>query len=451
MLRKITVWAAASAIALVPFAAAATDADVAAQLQSMQERLLQLEDKLDATEDSLEAANEKIGAQQDLINQAGLDGGASSGLSEFVDTLEVGGWVSASWFYNTRRSEGRDLAGYNNGAAGVYPFSPDNNSFSLDQLWFELERPVSEENRAGFRADLVYGKTAGLLSGDFGAGDGFSGNDFEMYQAYIQYLAPIGDGVQFNFGKFATVIGAEVVQSPMNFNITRGNVYQFFQPITHTGITASTDIGPASVTLGLVNETRSFPAADIDLNNNKAVLWSAAWSDEDSGLGFSFNGVHGASDSGAGQDTFSGDKETILDFILSYDPNENFSGYINADWIRTENSVAGSVGDTDGYGISAAGRVAINDRTGFALRAEYIDLSPDNTGNLRIWGLTGTVDYKLTEKLMVRGELRYDQGIGSADEIFFRSGSSTLGQPGSGISASKDDQLVAGVEAIYTF
>jgi len=433
-------------------AAPAVASDVEAQVQAMQERMLQLEDRLDATQDRLESANQQIDAQQTLIDDAGI-GESGSGLVDFIDTIELGGWISASWFYNTRRSDGRELNGISSGAVPIIPFKGDNNSFSLDQLWFEIERPVSEENRAGFRADLVYGKTAGLLSGDFGAGDGFSGNDFEMYQAYIQYLAPIGEGVQFNFGKFATVIGAEVVQSPYNFNITRGNVYQLFQPITHTGITASSTFGDVSGLIGLVNETRSFPARDIDINNNKALLWSLGWANDDSPVSGSFNGTWGSSDSGAGQDTPSGDNEMILDFILNYEPNELFSSYINVDFISTENSVAGSIGDVTGYGISAAGRMALTDRMGFALRGEWVDLDPDDVSKLRIWGLTGTMDYALTEKLTLKAELRYDSAVGggSSDDVFFRSGGSSLGAPGSGISLSKDDQLIAGVEAIYTF
>ncbi|MDJ0786827.1 MAG: outer membrane beta-barrel protein [Myxococcota bacterium] len=442
------------AVSLLATAASADDADVAATLEAMQQRLLQLEDKLEATEHRLDSANQQIEAQQTLIDESGIATGTSSGLSDFIDTIEIGGWVAASYLYNTRDPDGRDQGGFNTGGVPAYPFHPDSNSFSLDQLWFEIERPITEESRAGFRADLVYGKTAGLLSGDFGAGDGLSGNDFEMYQAYIQYLAPIGEGVTFQFGKFATLIGAEVAQANANFNITRGHVYNLFQPITHTGILASTDIGPIAASFGVVNETRSFPAADIDLNSNKAILWSLGWADEDRGLGFSFNGTYGASDSGQGFDTPAGDKETILDFILSYDhPSERFSGYINADWLRSESSVAGTAGDITGYGIAAAGRMAITDRAGFALRAEWVDLENDlRNSDVQIYGITGTVDYALTSKLTIKAELRYDNSnSGDIDELFFRSGSSTLGVPGSGITQNKIDQLVAGVEAVYSF
>lgn len=438
----------AGAVLLLSNAALASD--VEAQLEAMQEQLLLLEDRLESTEGQLETATERIGAQQQVIEDAGI-GESSSGLSEFLDTLEVGGWVDVSWMYNTRRSDGRDNGGYLNGSVPLNPYHPDDNSFSVDQLWFELERPINEENRAGFRADILWGKTASLTGRELSAGDGFSGTDVDMFQAYIQYLAPLGEGVEFKAGKFGTTIGAEVVMAPYNYNITRGNVFTLFQPVNHTGIMATTGVGGASVSLGLVNETRSFPARDIDLNNNKAIIWGIGWDSEDSPFGGSFNGVWGASDSGQGQDTFAGNNEMILDFILSYDPGENFSGYINADYIDSENGVAGGPGDLTGYGIAAAGRLAINDRTGFSLRAEWVDLDPDLDERLRIWGLTGTLDYKLTEKLMVRGELRYDNGVGSSDQIFNRSGSSTLGQPGSGIKTVKDDQFVAGVEAIYTF
>ena len=426
---------------LVPGGAFAAD-DVEAQLRAMQERMGQLEDRLEATTDQLSAANQKLTAQQTLIERVELDQKASSGLAEFFETIEIGGWLSASYFYNFNDPDGRALAGSNTGGL-AYPFKPDANSFALDQFWLWLERPVSEENRAGFRVDMAYGKTAGLLSGDFGAGDGFSGNDFELYQAYIQYLAPVGEGVTFQFGKFATLIGAEVVQAPDNFNITRGHVYNLFQPITHTGILASTSVAGLDVNVGFVNETRSFPANDIDRNKNKAILWSIGGGNDT--FGWSIAGAHGDSDSGTGIDTPAGDKETIVDVILSYNPTENFSTYINADYIETENSRGD---DVQGYGIAWAGRMALNEKMGVALRAEYVDLDQffGDGSDLELWGITSTVDYKLTESLTVRGEVRYDS-ISDGGDLFVDDDSFGVGLA----DFSEDDQITAGVEVIYTF
>jgi hypothetical protein len=439
VLRRVAVLIALA----IPVAASGADEELEAQLKAMQDRLGQLEQKIESQEDELTNANQRLEAQQGLIQRQGIALESTSGLASFLETIEVGGWVAASYFYNFNDPDGRALGGSNTGGF-AYPFRPDANSFSLDQVWFEIERPVSEENRAGFRLDFVYGKDAGLLSGDFGAGDGFSGNDFELYQGYVQYMAPIGEGVTFQFGKFATLIGAEVVQSPYNFNITRGHVYNLFQPITHTGILASTSMGGLDVSLGAVNETRSFPAADIDLNKDKAVLWSIGGSAGEV-VSWSFNGTWGSADSGTGIDTPAGDKELILDAIIGFDPTENFSAYINADYIDTQNS-RGT--DVDGYGIAVAGRYAFTERMGFATRVEWVSLDDffGSGSDLEVWGVTGTLDYKLTDHLMVRGEVRYDR-ISDGGDLFVTDNSFGVGVA----EFDEDDQITAGVEVVYSF
>lgn len=425
------------------------DDGVATQLKAMQDRMNQLEDKLEATSDELAVANKRVDEQHQLIEYAGIAGGAehSSGLSAFLEKVEMGGWISGSYVYNFEGMHGSKLAGANSGP-GVLPFKGDSNSFQLDQLWFEIEKGVSEDSRAGFRADIVYGKTAGLLNGS-DANNGNMGDELELYQAYIQYLAPIFGGTTFKFGKFGTVIGAEVAGSRDNLNITRGHVYNLFEPITHIGVLASTDLNDSwSLSLGLANETRSFPAADKDSNNNKTVLWSLGWGGET--VGMSFAGAYGSADSGQGVDTRSGDKEMILDFILSWDPTDRFTSYVNLDFIDSENSST-AASEFDGYGVSVAGRYALTDRMGMALRLEYAKLEYDantvvgtESEEKNYWGLTGTVDYALTDDLLMKAELRYDDS-GSSDD-----GLEDAFMDDDGLM-TEDSQFVGAVELIYTF
>jgi len=407
----------------------ASEQDVQEQMMIMQQRMRRMEDQL--AEAQRRAPPPGAEPQKDC----------------FFCSIEFEGWVAASYMWNFRGFEpgieGRDLGGVNSGTA-FYPFHPDHNSFQVDQVWMGMERPVSEEERAGFRLDFLIGKTGDILNG---GNDGFSGSfqDFHVFQAYVQYLAPLGSGVTFKLGKFATLTGAEVVQAPANFNITRGNVWNLFQPISHTGILATiTPWEDGTASLGVMNETRSFTAADIDLNNNKAITWQLGHQLSEAVFA-SFNGAWGAADSGAGFDTPAGEKEVILDWVLTYKPTEKFSSYVNADFLRNDG------GDgTDGYGIAAAGRYALTERMGVAARAEWVDL--DVAGDdLQVVGLTGTVDYMLTGNLQLRGELRWDQATGSPDEHFFTSRDSIRGVPGSGLRLTKDDQIVAGVEVIYSF
>ncbi len=444
-LRIVSSAALGFALAAAPSLADSSD-EVAAQLRAMQERMGQLEEKLEATGDELAHANQRLAEQEAVLERAEeIDAATGSGVASFLETLEIGGWVSGSYFYNFQDPDGNSLMNANKGAVAAAPFQPDPNSFSFDQLWIELERPVSAENRAGFRADIVFGKTAGLLSADANARDGLAGNDLEIYQAYAQYLAPIGEnGVTIKAGKFATLLGAEVVQAPYNWNVTRGQVYNLLQPITHAGVLAATNVAGLDFSLGLVDETRSFPASDVDLNKDKAILFGLAKSGDV--FSFSFAGVHGAADSGQLADTPAGDKETILDVILRAKFSESFEAYVNADYIMSENSIAGSAGDLDGFGIAAATRYAFTERTAAALRGEYVGLDFDAPGvELELWTLTGTLEHKLAEQLLLRGELRYDaiaDGGAAGDDLFFGDDGATL---------SEDDQLLGGVEIIYTF
>jgi len=413
-------------LTLVVFAvgANAEPADVDARFAEMQARIEQLEAKLAAQGQELAAAKAAPAATPDV----------AAGEPSFFDTINVSGFVAASYFYNFNDPDGDSLGGSN---ATVDLLHPDSNSFSLDQLWFTVSRDVSESQRAGFKADFAYGKTASILSGN--NNDGGAGNDFDLYQGYITYLAPIGDGVTIQAGKFATLIGAEVAQANANWNITRGNVYNFLQPINHTGLLASTPVGPVTATLGVVEETRAFPALNVDRNNNKAILFGLAGGGEV--FSGSFAGTYGDAPSSFSSD--SDDNEVILDFIGRWTPNESLASYVNFDWISTD---FGS-DNVDGFGVAAAARYALTDSTGVAGRVEYLSLEEDDfNADLQIWGITGTVDHALTTGLTLRGEIRYDKAseaeflTGGSDDIYF-------GDDG----FDYDDQVTAGVELIYGF
>ena len=72
-------------------------------------------------------------------------------------------------------------------------------------------------------------------------------------------------------------------------------------------------------------------------------------------------------------------------------------------------------------GIAAAGRLAINDSTGIAARLEYANSNDEFESRVEVWGITATVDHMLTDNLMVRGEVRYDDAHTRIDggRLFF--------------------------------
>lgn len=423
--------------ASLPLAAAAAD-DVEARLEAMQDRMSQLEARLDATTDQLAAANQQLGEQRGVLEKA-VSTGPSTGVAALLESLEIGGWVSASYWYNLNDPSNDRLMGANVGTVGQsHPFSPDANQFSFDQLWLEIERPIDEENRAGFFAEIVFGKTAGLLpAGNTPPGGRAGGNNLYIASAYAQYLTDWG--ITVKAGKFGTLIGAEVAQAPANFNISRGLVYNLLQPIDHVGIMASGDL-PAEGwdwALAVVNDVFETQATHTD---GKAVMGHIGYAEET--WSANLNGIWGADTPGNEDEKFA-----IIDLLFTWDPCERVSIWLNADYTFDDND-GGS--DPGAYGIALAGRYAWTDRIGTALRLEYV--ADDRTAfgfadEADLWSITATVDYSLTEQLILKGEIRHDQGQidKSPDHLFIEDGDRLPW------AYTDQDQTVIGAQVIYNF
>ncbi len=439
--------AAAAAILVVPqFATAGSVED---QLQVMNDRMGQLEDQLQATQDELDASTDTVERQGDVIEKAGLARQAKSGLSSFYDQVQISGWLAVSYFFNDNNPDSDIIKdqnwsryngyGVNNTTTNlVAPFHPDHNSFSVDQLWFEIEKPVTEESRGGFRADLVWGNTASILdyghqrlcgsTGDTAGGHyehdpgvewgdrrdciGDEASDFSLYQAYVQYLTPFGPTLKA--GKFGTLIGYEVAGTIYNFNVTRGLVYTALQPINHYGILldGQTD-GGIVYGLGVVNDASD---AGPDFNNSKHILARLGWAGEKASV--LANMLWGNEEYGGRHDPF-----ITADLVATFDPIESLSTWLNFTYKQHMSGgpdipITYTGGKPEGWGVAAAARYAINDRLGLALRGEFIqdnrnlfgatDRMGDAT-DLDAWGFTLTADYAITDNLTLKAEGRFDR------------------------------------------
>jgi hypothetical protein len=374
----------------------------------------------------------------------------------------------------------RSTWGGNTGGSGnIYPFHGNHNSFQVDQVWLGIEHPVDEENRAGFRFDLVYGTTAcwlgnavpnrcglpGLVPGfPVAAVSGDNTSQYYVSQAYVQYLAPITDnGILIKAGKWATIVGAEVPEATANFNVTRGLLYSMLQPDDHVGVLASTDIGETgfSVTFGVMNDDQNgffgmnLPSflpdlagsSDPDRNDAKSIAFQIGWAGDTVSAATSV--LWGPSD------VFTEDHASGLwDTVVTWDPTEDISTYVNFDYAWDKDQGP----NLHAWGLSTAGRYAITERLGISGRFEFVK---DNGGfgsflNLNlpplslllpprestIYSLTGTVDYALTNNLTVRGEVRFDDVTkrNAGDFEFFDKGGDY-----------RAEQVTTGMEIVYEF
>jgi hypothetical protein len=465
MRSRLTAALAVFAIGLAPSLAMAED--VQDQLRQMQDRLQAMEDKLQATNDQLGAANQRVEEQAQLIEGSGLaEGrGASSGLGCLVCDWRIGGWVAGSYNYNLKDPNDAVPGGLedtNLGRDGIFfdPLHPDHNTFAMDQLWFEIEKEVSEESRAGFRADILYGKTAEQLNGISNTSVFDDATSLYVHQAYVQYAPPIGpEGTVMKFGKFATLIGAEVPGTIYNYNITRGQLWTLLQPIDHIGVLAGGTVGDTGFNwaIGGVN---GFGPDSPEINDRKSVTGALGWANDQFSVGVS--GIWGGENLG-----FDGDEAGLVGLLAKWTPSDRFGMYVDANfgWM---DEPQGTNLDPYGWGVALAGRYGITERTGFALRGEYVTdedgfiLCGGRSGGLRfasrgcnftnfvnsqeldyVVSVTGTLDHLLTDNLMVRAEARWDKlDLDQGPTDIFAQNNNFY---------TEDDQITLFLEVVYNF
>ena len=416
--------------------------DTDKELAEMRALVKELGQKVDAQQEQLEHQGGLLQDAQKVVRdqQAEQEKGALSGVGEFWQAIDVNMSVAGSYAYNFHNphssSQGSSGEGLNAGNSGFfYPFHPDHNSFQVDQVWFDIGKETTDESRAGFHTTILYGTTAGFLGqgGNPGFttfavdtdGDGIpddtvtgirrrdfndSTSDYYVHQAFVQYLAPVGEGVEFTFGKFATPIGAETADAAKNWAVTRGNVYNLLQPIDHLGLMASTDVGPVTLGAAIVNQINLLTSSP-DVNSEKSYLGRIAIAPSDM-FSVATTVAYGAESPAF---TISGDHDRtgLLDVLANF-TSDAFSAYVNADygWVEGTSLAA--------WGVSVAGLVPLTDVLSASLRLEYLRDQHNTSGTAsffpildtndhsEIYGATGTLAYEIAENLTLKGEVRWD-------------------------------------------
>ncbi len=110
-----------------------------------------------------------------------------------------------------------------------------NNQFSLNALKLTLDRAHDPKKMdAGLHADVVFGQNAQMLQSS-----GFNlGPNGDVYQLYgtLNFPTPNGNGVQVRLGRMATFMGVELIETPLNPNLSIGNAFIYVENFTQTGV-----------------------------------------------------------------------------------------------------------------------------------------------------------------------------------------------------------------------
>lgn len=330
-------------------------------------------------------------------------------LLRFFRSTSVNGYLDTYYAYNFNRPF--------DGINTLRAYDTRHRQFSFNAAGLALERVPDASTRVGYRLDLLFGPAADYLASEEPGGAEVYKH---VHQAYGSYLAPLGSGLQLDFGKLIAWSGAESDQVLENWNYSRGLLYTFAQPAYHMGLRATYSFGPKVSLMGAVfngwdnvednNDGKSFgisltyaPTSRLSLTQNYTV--------------------------GPEQPEERSRNRHFFDTVLTYDFNSRLSALGNYDY--------GFDGLPDGtrvrwQGVTAAFRYRPTERLAISPRFEWFrDYEGFTTGTAqRLREATLTGEYRIAEGLLARLEYRRDWSdqpvFATADPSVFRRTQATL-------------------------
>ena len=230
-----------------------------AEIRELHKELAAITARLEA----LEASNRVLTPQgASVAAHSQPDGGsavtATTAAAVDAPALRKADEATLSFFRGTTLNFGVDgYYGYNfNAPIGrvnlLRAYDVTSNSFNLNQASIVVERLPTPAQRLGGRIDLQFGQATETLQGS-------STNEQRpqvwrnLFQTYGSYLAPVGSGLQIDFGKWASALGNEGNYTKDQIAYSRSYSFNYL-PFYHMGLRANYNVTPkVNIAYWLVN------------------------------------------------------------------------------------------------------------------------------------------------------------------------------------------------------
>ena len=276
-------------------------------------------------------------------------------------------------------------------------FDQKANTFLIDlaQIQFAKDAP---EGGLGFKLKVSAGETAKYIHS---AGLGNSDDAFDLTEAYVDYVAPLGSGLKLRFGKFATYLGAEVIEARDNYNYSRSFLFNYAVPFTNTGFMAQYAFSKEfSTSLYLVNGWD----VTTDNNNGKTVGASFGFTPTEI-LSFTFNFMYGPE-----QANNSSHNRFLFDWISAFKATKQLTFMANVDYAHEDSDPLNGGNNSEWYGAAVYAKYDFTDFFSTSIRAEYFD---DKNGvrtgiAQKLKEITITSEFRIAKGLLLRPEYRHD-------------------------------------------
>ncbi len=275
-------------------------------------------------------------------------------------------------------------------------------------------------------ADLGFGRRAEEFSYNDGPGTGKNGfaSLSVIKQAYITYAA--SEKVKFTAGKFATHVGYELLDAPLNRNYSMS--YMFTNgPFFHTGLKADFIAGPVGLMIGLSNYTDQ-TTSTTDTKNLIAQV-SGGSNNKKIKVYLNYSGFAGADSGGnpAGLKSLH-QFDVVITAIITAKFNVAYNGTV-----QSRNQVKGSTA-SDGSWVGNALYLNFDptENWGLTLRSEFIsDNKKVYYSTKNIFANTLSLNAK-AGPLTIVPELRVEN---AQSELYFKNNGTTTKSTVSGLVA----------------
>jgi Putative beta-barrel porin-2, OmpL-like. bbp2 len=385
--------------------------DLSSRIDSLEKQLADLRSQMEAQKAAAAAAAAPTPAPAAAALPAAAPAAAPAptGLAGLLGPTTLSGFVDVYYGYNSNQPAQRSSALRN--------FDINSSQFALNMLELVADKaPDATASRVGYHIALGFGQAMNLVNAGETASPLLPGTplgappstitNFDQYlkEGYMEYLAPVGKGLQINVGKFVTPAGAEVIETKDNWNYSRGLLFSWAIPYFHFGVSGKYAFNSKFALTGyLMNGWNN----SVDNNSGKTTGFTAAWT-PNSKFGLTENYLVGPE-----QADDNSDFRHLTDTVVTYNPNAKLSLMANYDYghDRAQPPVPGSP-TTPVYWTGFAGYIkyAPNATWAVATRGEWFkDHNGFSTGTAQNVGeFTLTLQRMLASKIITRLEFRRD-------------------------------------------
>ncbi|MCZ7644322.1 MAG: porin [Planctomycetota bacterium] len=407
------------------------------RMRAMEQQMARQAAEIGALKGQLRTA-QQVAEIRPTLNQrvdAALDKGTSDRFFHDPELhprkIQIGGHVDVTYQFNMNRPEKIDpdavasdpLAGTLDTPSAIMPrnvfriFDRDeSNDFTANQVELFFDGRAQDPGQAGFYISLDFGEDPVTAAGITGE-QIYTFNNIK--EGYIDYIAPVGNGINFRFGRFVTDHGFEVIESHNNWNATRSFNFGLAIPFTHTGVKVHYDVFEnwqlcAMVTNGWDNT--------LDNNDDKYFHLRSTWKPVD-WITWVLNGSMGNEGGQTGRD------ESAMRYLVNtnvylhpwekweFGLEGNYGVEKDEDQKRFRTG-SGSYNDAIWWGAAGYAKWSFLDKWYAAVRGEYFkDRGGTRTGltndsgfgnRVELYSLTATVNWNLADNMNIRFEYRHD-------------------------------------------